>query len=204
MTSLDVAWRALHEPFSGDTYVVSPQSGSLYLFSSEDWQKRISQADLDAIGCHARERVEHLPELLSADDRIPEFLTRPRLWTAVARLRLAACGWGAHALGMRRFLARVRPGHVRRSPEEILRDIKSAEGPMHGEKCLPRAVARWSALVRAGFEPKLMLGVAVPAVRLHAWVTLGDTHIGEDIDEIVQYRPAVSYAPARARDAPHS
>jgi hypothetical protein len=120
-------------------------------------------------------------------------------------VRLAALGAAARGLGLRRLLEWLSDRPPRAAPRqvhEILRHVKGWEGPRHTTACLPRAVARWWLLLGARRAAALTLGIAVPAARMHAWVTVDGVHVGEDPDEVAAYLPVVRYEPVAARAEP--
>jgi hypothetical protein len=196
---LRVSWRPVHQADWDEFQIVSPRDAALYSFPREFWSSPRRDGRLLLLGCVPTERVDDLPGQIDDADSIPpceapDFVT--------GRLRLAGLGLAARALGLRRLLQWLHdrpPSGVPRDIAAVLRSVKAWEGPRHTTACLPRAIARWWLLLNARERVALTIGVASPAARMHAWVTLQDVHIGEDPDEVAAYLPVVRYESVTAR-----
>lgn len=193
-----VAWRPIFEPIWGETYIVSPRNGALYVFPRTFFEDAVSAAYLSAIGCFANERVEVLNHSVIAEDQIPAHRKETSVTRLFGAVEFQWLALSTRIVGLRRTLARLlcndRPSPARRSVDEILREIKTKEGAAHGTQCLPRALARWSALSHAGYSPTFIVGVSMPSGRMHSWITLNGRHVGEDPDEVAGYQPAVAFS----------
>lgn len=193
-----VEWCPIAEPVWDEIYVVSPRNAALYVFPGNLWRRSALAARLDAIGCLGRERVTALSDRIFPDDRVPPFAPSAGFDRRLATIQFSLLSLQARTFGLRRLLNRL-ANHSTQSSEsvaDVLRRVKTAEGPTHRTACLPRALARWSGLTKAGHRPTFVLGVALPAARMHSWITLNGRHIGEDPDELAGYQPAVSFAAA--------
>ena len=99
-----------------------------------------------------------------------------------------------------RGLARPRPGSPQPVPGEADRigwAVESSSRFVPGTRCLTRALAGETLLVRRGHPAELRLGVAKDAsgrVRAHAWVECyGRVVVGdEDLDRYAELRPVAA------------
>ncbi len=57
------------------------------------------------------------------------------------------------------------------------------------DRCLPRSIALFRALLSADYSPSLVLGVRVRPFAAHAWVQLQDAVVGDELDRVRAYRP---------------
>lgn len=192
---LRVAWRPVHEPTWDEFHVISPRDAALYVFPRAYWDGDARSTRLEAIGLLGSEQVVDLSSDVCAQDAIPRYPDPPPRAAALLETGFRGLHAAARLFGIRRLLpllaSRVASGSA--TVEEVLGRVKAWEGRQHTGRCLPRAIARWSLLVANGHRPAMVLGVATPAARMHAWVVLDGRHVGEDPDEVAAYEPAVRY-----------
>jgi hypothetical protein len=194
-----VSWRPVHQTDWDEFYVVSPRNAALYAFPRAFWSSPDRDRRLASIGCLVSEHVPRLTARIDDADRIPSCAGH----VVAGRARLNGLALAARVLGLRRLLECL---HARQPADfvevdAVLRLVKAWEGPRHTTACLPRAIARWWLLLGSAQPVALIIGIASPAARMHAWVTLADSHVGEDPDEVAAYLPVVRYEPVAARTA---
>jgi hypothetical protein len=193
-----VLWAPVYEPIWDQVYVISPRTAALYVFPSAKWNSLLERGEVEALGLSLATMRLTLPQAIVPTDRVPEFRVKNFCSMMAGRISTGVFRFSARYLGLQRTLEllscrRRRIGKKRRSLEEILGQVKAAEGARHGPDCLGRSLKRWFLLNQAGWDPHFHLGVGVPSRRMHAWVSVDGNHVGEDPDEVVCYQPACEF-----------
>jgi hypothetical protein len=198
MATIRSLWAPIYEPIWDQVYVISPRTAALYVFPAQKWKTLLEKGELDALGLFPANMRPTLTQTLTSTDHIPPFKAVGFNSKLSGRISTAALRISARVLGLQRTLHLISRRVASRTKEirsidEILLQVKAAEGARHGPDCLGRSLRRWMLLLRVGQDPHFHLGVNVPSRKMHAWVSVDGNHVGEDPDEVVCYQPACEF-----------
>lgn len=188
-------WRAIHDAATRQSFCISPVFGSLHVWRSLLPQRR-SPAHLTLVGCTA---ASYAPDAFNDNAEVvpPALLRRVEVDTAwsrfVRRSLKKTCLLGLiRAIEQNAARGRKRNGRTVFGANEL-----NARWPYaRGGECLPRALYRYRSGRLHGLNVALQLGVFPPTDRMHAWVSLDGVVIGEEPDEMLCFRPVLSFGAA--------
>ena len=202
---IECIWCPLHEPEWDEVYVVSPNTGALYVFPATRFEQPDIQARLGALGLTSETRRSGIDVDVRRDDALP----LPASGTGVFQSAAHRAVWSALSVAPRfmglfsavRVISAIALQRLDTLPlETVLETVKRVEGAEHRPHCLTRSLMRFGYALRAGhYDVSLAIGSYVPTRRLHAWITIDGLSVGEDPDEVVLHQPCCLFRVSASR-----
>lgn len=202
MYEIDWLWRPLVDREVSRVFVISPLFGTLLSISNQRCKGDRLPFTTKLLGCTTGTRsdvawsVESItPPFDHRSDYQPD--SRHETWSRNIRSELE---WWPLAW----IINRIERQSLRK-PSAVDAERNLIDGMLGAwtyslqPECLPRALFRYGWLRSRGVPCELVVGAHVPTDRMHAWIELDGSVIGEEPDEMLCFQGAVRYFPKRGR-----